>query len=102
MTSKTKLLPQAENGKKIVFQNFIVPSATLSVTNEPFCSDQGDKSLSSLRKDGVKFACKQSSQKYDQTVTVKMPKLQLRLHVQAQENHSHGVEEPYTIFHSIT
>ena len=33
MTSKTKLLPQVENGEKIAFKNFMVPSATLSVTN---------------------------------------------------------------------
>ena len=69
MTSKTKLLPQAENGKKIAFKNFIVPSATLSVTNEPFCSDQGDELLSSWRQVGVKLACKKSRQQSDQTVT---------------------------------
>ena len=31
-----------------------------------------------------------------------MQKLQLWLHVQAQENRSQGVEERYTILHSIT
>ena len=58
MTSETKLLPQVENGKKIAFWDFMVPNATFLETIVSFCSDQGDKSLSSLRKDGVKLACK--------------------------------------------
>ena len=47
LTSKTKLLPQVENGKKFAFKNFLVPSATLSEMNASFYSDQGIKFVSS-------------------------------------------------------
>ena len=47
MTSKTKLLPQAENGGKIAFWNVMVSYATLSETNALFCSDHGVKLVSS-------------------------------------------------------
>ena len=47
MTSKTRLLPQLENGGKIAFWDFMVPNATLSETNALFCSDHGVELVSS-------------------------------------------------------
>ena len=55
MTAKTKLLLQVDNGEKIAFWNFMVPSATLSEMNAPFCSDQGVKLVSSWRQVGLEI-----------------------------------------------
>ena len=101
MIIKTKLLPQTENSKKIEFKNFIVPSATLSVMNVPFCSDQGDKLLSFWRQVGVKLVSSWPANSPNNNPIKlsqrQMQKLQLWLHVQAQENRSQGEEERYTI-----
>ena len=53
MTSKTKLLPQVENGEKITFLDFMVPRAILLETNAPFCSDNCVKLVSSWHKLGL-------------------------------------------------
>ena len=55
MTAKTKLLPQVDNGEKIAFQNFMVPSAILSEMNAPHYSDQGVKLVSSWRQVGLEI-----------------------------------------------
>ena len=55
MTSKTKLLPQVENGEKITFLDFMVPRAILLETNAPFCSDNCDKLVSNWHKVGLEI-----------------------------------------------
>ena len=47
MTGKTKMLPEVENGERILFWDFMVPSATLSETNAPLYSENGVMLVSS-------------------------------------------------------
>ena len=63
MTSKTKLLPQVENDKKIAFLDFMILITILSKTNAFFfCSDHGDKLVSSWRQVSLKKSRPQSNQ----------------------------------------
>ena len=94
-TSKTKMLPRVENGKKIAFKDFLLPSATSSEMNASSCSVQGIKFVSSCQQAGLQIV--QTTIDPKELSLIQMKKLQLWLHVQARDNRSQGVKEHYTI-----